>query len=219
MWKLPLISKISLRNILTFVISLIYVSAIFIVFIRVAFPTILDTSSFARSLAVFLIIAILFKPFEMLINWCLDKIFFRGTIYDFLKHKRIMEKELEHHERMKSVGILAAGVAHEIKNPLAAINTFAEYLPTKYEDPEFRAKFTRIVQAEVQRVNNIVQSLLVFSKPTYRNPKIFDVGEIILFKKLYCNFISRNVHSFYCSVANHITSISAFFQSSRNIVY
>lgn len=173
-------SKILLRKILTFVISLAYVSAVFIVFtLGVAYLKGEEILPFASSLVLILIIAVLLKPFEILLNSYFDKLFFRGTIYDILKQKQILDKELENQERMKSVGILAAGVAHEIKNPLAAINTFAEYLPTKYEDPEFRAKFTRIVQAEVQRVNNIVQSLLVFSKPAYRNPKIFDVGEII----------------------------------------
>jgi len=36
-------------------------------------------------------------------------------------------------------------MAHEIKNPLSAIKTFAQYLPEKYNDPAFRKKFFRIV--------------------------------------------------------------------------
>jgi signal transduction histidine kinase len=60
---------------------------------------------------------------------------------------------------------MARQVAHEIKNPLTSIKTFAEYLPKKYDDPGFREKFSRIVVDEVDRVNNIVKQLLEFSKP------------------------------------------------------
>ena len=170
-------NKISLRNILTFFISLIYVSAVFVVFILFFPPT--ETSSLAGNIALVLIIAITFKPFEIFLNRYFDRKFFRGTIYEILKQRVILEKELERRERMKSVGILAAGLAHEIKNPLVAINTFAEYLPTKYKDPEFREKFTRIVQAEVRRVNSILQSLLAYSKSSALDLKIFDIGSVI----------------------------------------
>ena len=64
-----------------------------------------------------------------------------------------------------AVATLAAGMAHEIKNPLTSIKTFAEYLPEKYDDPNFRNNFQRIVVEEVDRVNSIVKQLLDFSKP------------------------------------------------------
>jgi signal transduction histidine kinase len=66
---------------------------------------------------------------------------------------------------MKAVATLAAGLAHEIKNPLASIKTFTEYLETRKDDPEFLAKFRKIVGGEVERINLIVQQLLEFAKP------------------------------------------------------
>jgi signal transduction histidine kinase len=68
-------------------------------------------------------------------------------------------------ERLAAAGQFATGMAHEIKNPLSAIKTFAQYLPEKYEDPEFRKKFFRIVQSEIDRINGIVQELSDFAKP------------------------------------------------------
>jgi len=69
-------------------------------------------------------------------------------------------------ERMAAAGQIASGMAHEIKNPLAAIKTFSEFLPEKYDDPVFREKFFRIVPAEIQRINKIVQELSMFARPS-----------------------------------------------------
>jgi len=68
-------------------------------------------------------------------------------------------------ERLAAAGQFATGMAHEIKNPLSAIKTFAQYLPEKYDDPAFRKKFFRIVQAEIDRINEIVRELSDFAKP------------------------------------------------------
>ncbi|MBI4597344.1 MAG: GAF domain-containing protein [Candidatus Omnitrophica bacterium] len=68
-------------------------------------------------------------------------------------------------ERLAAAGQFAAGMAHEIKNPLSAIKTFAELLPERYQDPDFRGRFFRIVQGEINRINTIVQELLDFAKP------------------------------------------------------
>ncbi len=69
-------------------------------------------------------------------------------------------------ERLAAAGQFATGVAHEIKNPLSAIKTFAQYLPEKYNDPAFREKFFRIVQSEIDRINQIVNDLSDFAKPS-----------------------------------------------------
>jgi signal transduction histidine kinase len=69
-------------------------------------------------------------------------------------------------ERMAAAGQIASGMAHEIKNPLAAIKIFSEFLPDKYDDPVFREKFFRIVPAEIQRINHIVQELSMFARPS-----------------------------------------------------
>jgi len=78
---------------------------------------------------------------------------------------RIAYDRLVQQERLVAAGQFATGMAHEIKNPLSAIKTFAEYLPEKYHDPAFRERFFRIVQAEIERINQIVKELLDFAKP------------------------------------------------------
>ncbi|GMW00677.1 MAG: hypothetical protein AMXMBFR84_18140 [Candidatus Hydrogenedentota bacterium] len=63
---------------------------------------------------------------------------------------------------------LSARVAQEIKNPLVAINTFAQLLPKKYESQDFRDQFCETVMGEVARINRVVESLFDFA----RQPKM-----------------------------------------------
>lgn len=59
---------------------------------------------------------------------------------------------------------LATRMAQEIKNPLVAINTFAQLLPRKYDSADFRAAFSRVVQEEVDRINKVVDTLYQFAR-------------------------------------------------------
>lgn len=54
---------------------------------------------------------------------------------------------------------LASRLAQEIKNPMVAINTFAQLLPQKYDHPDFRDSFSEVVQEEVARINRVVETL------------------------------------------------------------
>lgn len=57
-----------------------------------------------------------------------------------------------------------SSLAHEIKNPLVAISTFASLLPEKYDDPEFRYQFSKIVNLDVLRINELLENLLEFAQ-------------------------------------------------------
>ncbi len=59
---------------------------------------------------------------------------------------------------------LAGRVAQEIKNPMVAINTFAQLLPRKYDSEDFRDAFSSVVQKEVQRINSVVETLFDFAR-------------------------------------------------------
>ncbi len=78
---------------------------------------------------------------------------------------KLLEAEVRRVERLATVGTLAAGIAHEIKNPLVSLKTFAQLLPQKYDDPEFRTSFSQIASAEIERINSLVEQLLRFARP------------------------------------------------------
>ena len=76
-----------------------------------------------------------------------------------------LEEQVRRTDQLSSVGTLAAGMAHEIKNPLVTIKTFTQLLPQRYADDEFRNDFSTLVAHEVARIDGIVNELLSFSKP------------------------------------------------------
>ncbi len=76
-----------------------------------------------------------------------------------------LQRELRLRERLASVGELAAGVAHEIRNPLAGISSSAQVLMTRFEPRDDRQKFCRVIIEQVDRLDAIITSLLKFARP------------------------------------------------------
>ncbi len=85
-------------------------------------------------------------------------------LYD-LSLIKTLERNVQRADRLSSIGTLAAGMAHEIKNPLVSIKTFTQLLADRYKDPEFRATFEEVVPHEVDRIDTIVSRLLDFARP------------------------------------------------------
>ena len=75
---------------------------------------------------------------------------------------QLLERELIHSERLASIGRLAAGVAHEIGNPITGIDCLAQTIRYESEDPELRDMADQI-QEQTRRVSRILQSLMNFS--------------------------------------------------------
>ncbi|GBE40647.1 sporulation kinase A [bacterium BMS3Bbin09] len=66
-------------------------------------------------------------------------------------------------ERLASIGMMSATFAHEIRNPLTSLKTFAQLMPEKYNDPEFRGSFSKIVVGEIEKIDTLIGDLLDFS--------------------------------------------------------
>lgn len=97
-----------------------------------------------------------------------------GTICLFkdLTEEKALKNEVERSHRLASVGKLAAGVAHEIRNPLSSIKGFATYFKERYLNIPEDQQISDIMIQEVDRLNRVVGQLLEFARPVALSPRL-----------------------------------------------
>jgi signal transduction histidine kinase len=100
------------------------------------------------------------------------------VLTDITALKRL-ESQIRRSDRLASLGTLSAGMAHEIKNPLVSIKTFAQLLPERYQDSDFRETFSNLIGHEIDRIDSLVNQLLRFARPTKPLLKPMHVHEIL----------------------------------------
>jgi two-component system sensor histidine kinase HydH len=76
-----------------------------------------------------------------------------------------LKEEVARNQRLAAVGRLAAGVAHEIRNPLSSIKGFATYFKERYREVPQDQKTAEIMIQEVDRLNRVIGQLLEFARP------------------------------------------------------
>ncbi|MCF7858901.1 MAG: PAS domain S-box protein [Candidatus Cloacimonetes bacterium] len=82
-----------------------------------------------------------------------------------ITESKLLERRLLQAERLAAVGQLAAGVAHEIRNPLGNINSSIQFCQKKFEIPKEINKYLDIISRNSHNANKIIQELLDFAKP------------------------------------------------------
>jgi PAS domain S-box-containing protein len=90
-----------------------------------------------------------------------------------------LESQIRRSDRLASLGTLSAGMAHEIKNPLVSIKTFAQLLPDRYQDSDFRETFSNLIGHEIDRIDTLVNQLLRFARPAKPHLKPLHAHEIL----------------------------------------
>jgi len=106
---------------------------------------------------------------------------FLGNVLLFkdLTEVRTLRHEVARSQRLASVGRLAAGVAHEIRNPLSSIKGFATYFKERYPDRPEDQQTADIMIQEVDRLNRVVGQLLEFAKPVPVKPKWVSLQDLL----------------------------------------
>ncbi|HUZ06992.1 MAG TPA: ATP-binding protein, partial [Candidatus Paceibacterota bacterium] len=85
-----------------------------------------------------------------------------------------VEEQLRQNEKLSALGLLAAEVAHEIRNPLTVMKLLYHSLDLKFSDNDPRAKDVRIIESKIEHLNKIVEQILDFARTT--EPKLAPVN-------------------------------------------
>ncbi len=82
-----------------------------------------------------------------------------------LREVKDLQEKIRRSEHLASLGRLAAGVAHEIRNPLSSIRGFAQFFVNRFKGREEEYAYASIIVKEVDRLNRVISDLLDFARP------------------------------------------------------
>ena len=100
-------------------------------------------------------------------------------IFQDLSEWRALEEKLRQQDRMAALGQMAAGLAHEVGNPLAAISGSVQLLSGRFEGKASEQKLLDITLRESRRLDRTVKSFLQFARPRDHFPQEFDIAALI----------------------------------------
>lgn len=88
-------------------------------------------------------------------------------------------KQIERMERLATLGEVSAGIAHEIRNPLAGIKTSAQVLEESFSPNDFRAQLISRIVKEIDRSNELLKKFFHFAKPSRPQQDFVDIEKIL----------------------------------------
>lgn len=100
-------------------------------------------------------------------------------LQDLTAMKQI-EEEMKKVEDLALIGELAAGIAHEIRNPMASISGSIQILRESLEEDQVSGRLMDIILREINRLNNLVGDFLLFARPKSADIEDFDLNQLIM---------------------------------------
>ncbi len=100
-------------------------------------------------------------------------------IFQDLTHIKEMEESMRRSEKLATIGQLAAGIAHEIRNPLASISGAIQLLKEEKGAEASTQRLMEIILAESGRLNRLITDFLLYAQPPKLNKKKVDIGALV----------------------------------------
>lgn len=101
------------------------------------------------------------------------------TIAEQLDSIEAAQQAAARNEKLAAIGRLAAGIAHEVRNPLGVIRASASMIQEGFEPDDESYRACRFICEEIDRLNGLITSLLAFARPTEPNREALDVGQVV----------------------------------------
>lgn len=102
---------------------------------------------------------------------------FLGAHQDITEQKRLQE-QLVHSQKMESIGTLAAGIAHEVGNPLTSISSLVQVIQRTTKDA-FAQEKLELVKNQINRIAGTIRQLVDFSRPSNYEAQLTDVNQLV----------------------------------------
>jgi signal transduction histidine kinase len=115
---------------------------------------------------------------------------------------RELEERLRRADRLAALGTMAAGIAHDIRNPLTSILIFSQLMSLHHDDPEVREKFDRVVPRELERVQAVIEDMMELARPSSITLEPANMNEVI----------AQVLELFESQVATHKIAVRRDFQ-------
>lgn len=100
-------------------------------------------------------------------------------IFKDLGEVRRLQEEVRRKEKLAALGGLAAGVAHEIRNPLSSIKGLASFFRDKFPQGSQDKEIAEVMAREVDRLNRVISELLEFARPSDLHRRPTDVNQLL----------------------------------------
>ena len=96
-----------------------------------------------------------------------------------LRQIRDLEEQVRQSEKLAAVGRLAAGVAHEVRNPLSSMRGLARFLARGMDEASREAEYLKVMVGEIDRINRVVTGLLDFARPPRPELSSVDLNDLL----------------------------------------
>lgn len=95
-----------------------------------------------------------------------------------ITEQRQLEKQLIHAQKMESIGLLAAGIAHEVGNPLTSISSLVQVIQRTTSD-DFTQEKLELIKSQISRISRIIRDLVDFSRRSSYEVQLTDINKNI----------------------------------------